>query len=80
MEGFSKIDSDSLQENLIKLILTDQMVITAGTPEKFDSMPTTWTLFGHVWQNPTALIFLCPQGYMLPYIDSHSIITLSFFL
>jgi flavin reductase (DIM6/NTAB) family NADH-FMN oxidoreductase RutF len=79
MAGFSAISADSLQESLVKLILTDQMLITSGTLSKFDSMPTTWALFGHVWQKPTASIVLCPKGYMLPYVNTHSVVTLSFY-
>jgi flavin reductase (DIM6/NTAB) family NADH-FMN oxidoreductase RutF len=79
MDGFSSVAPDKLPENLASLILTDQMLITSGTLEKFDAMPTTWALFGHIFQKPTASIVLCPKGYMLPYVNANPVVTLSFY-
>jgi hypothetical protein len=72
MEDFTKVTAESIQENLIHLLLADQMLITAGTLENFDAQPTAWALIGHIWQKPVATVVLCPKGYILPYVNSNT--------
>ncbi|MBP7867894.1 MAG: flavin reductase [Acidobacteria bacterium] len=54
------------------------MLITAGTPEKFNSMTASWGGYG-VWKNPVAFILVHPDRYTFQFLEKEEHFTLSFF-
>jgi hypothetical protein len=44
--NFTQTDPSKIEENLIHLIASDWMLVTAGTPEKFNTMTANWGRYG----------------------------------
>jgi flavin reductase (DIM6/NTAB) family NADH-FMN oxidoreductase RutF len=80
MEGkFIKTDPLSLQENAIKIIGIDSMLITAGTKSSFNTMTAAWAGLGYLWKKPVSFIFIRPQRYTYQFVEKNEYYTLSFF-
>jgi len=80
MEGFKKVTSKELNENAIKLIGKDWMLITAGTfKNKFNMMTASWGGLGWLWEKPVSFIFIRPQRYTYEFTEREDGYTVSFF-
>lgn len=76
---FQKIDPKSLTKNPFSLIGDQWMLITAGTPEKCNTMTASWGGVGIMWGNPVATCYIRPQRYTKTFVDGSEYFTLSFF-
>ena len=76
---FQKIEAENLSDNFIKAIGNDWMLITAGTPENFNTMTASWGTVGVLWNKPTAICFIRPTRYTFEFANNSEIYTLSFF-
>jgi flavin reductase (DIM6/NTAB) family NADH-FMN oxidoreductase RutF len=76
---FFKIDPTQLKDNFFKAIGDDWLLITAGTPEKFNTMTASWGALGVFWNKPAAICFIRPTRYTFDFANSNDIFTLSFF-
>ncbi|MDR0982149.1 MAG: flavin reductase [Culturomica sp.] len=74
-----KIDVFDFQEKIVKLIAKDWMLITAGTPDKFNTMTASWGCLGNLWNKPVAIVFVRPQRYTFEFTEANDRMTLSFF-
>ena len=54
------------------------MLVTAGTPEKFNMMTASWGGTGILWGKPVAFIFIRPERYTYEFIEKGDTLTLSF--
>ena len=79
MNGFREIDVKGLQDNVIKLIGSDWMLITAGDQEKQNTMTASWGGLGYVWNYPVAYVVIRPQRYTYEFTEREERMTLSFF-
>ena len=52
-ENYTKISPQDIPENVVKLIGTEWMIISAGNEEKFNGMTACWGGLG-VWNGPVA--------------------------
>lgn len=68
----------NLQVNPAQLIGHQWMLITAGTPEHFNTMTASWGGLGFLWNRPVAFVFVRPNRYTRPFIDEQASFTLSF--
>ena len=65
-------------ENAFELIGKEWMLITAGTPEKFNTMTASWGGIGYLWNRPVAFIFVRPERYTYEFIENQEQVTLAF--
>ncbi|MBN2347651.1 MAG: flavin reductase [Bacteroidales bacterium] len=78
-ENFQKQDSLKISDNIFQLIGNDWMLITAGTPESFNTMTASWGTMGVLWNKKVAIIFIRPQRYTHKFVERNDNFTLSFF-
>jgi len=78
-QEFSLIKPEEIDENTFKLIGQDWMLITAGTPEKFNTMTASWGGFGVLWNKNVCFCVIRPQRYTYEFMEKSDKFTLSFF-
>lgn len=76
---FKKVDPKTLDFNVFSAIGDQWMLITAGTPEKCNTMTASWGGLGVLWGAPMAIAYIRPQRYTKEFVDSNDCFTLSFF-
>jgi len=79
MSEFKKISAEEIDENLIKLIGKEWMLITAGDETKWNTMTASWGGMGFMWNMPTALTVVRPQRYTFEFTEKFPKYTLCFF-
>lgn len=77
--NFTLTDPGKLNDNLIRLIASDWMLVTAGTREKFNTMTANWGGMGYLWNKNVVFIFVRPERYTYEFIESSDGFTLTFF-
>jgi flavin reductase (DIM6/NTAB) family NADH-FMN oxidoreductase RutF len=70
---------EDLNENAIRLIGTDWMLITAGAPESFNTMTASWGALGVLWHKPVCFCFIRPPRHTFQFMERGGRFTLSFF-
>lgn len=55
------------------------MLITAGTPDNFNTMTASWGGLGFLWDVPVSYIFIRPQRFTYQFVENNDYYTLSFF-
>lgn len=73
-----QIDFTELKQNPAELIGKQWMLITAGTPENFNTMTASWGGLGYLWNRPVAFVFVRPNRHTATFIDAQPSFTLSF--
>lgn len=76
---FKETTPELLTDNPFELIGKDWMLITAGTPESFNTMTASWGGLGVLWERKTAFCFIRPTRYTYEFVESSPYFTLSFF-
>ena len=76
---FQKVDPKSLTLNPFAAIGDQWMLITAGTPERLNTMTASWGGLGVLWGVPMATCYIRPQRYTKEFVDAGGYFTLSFF-
>lgn len=76
---FKSINPASVQENFIKLIGSDGMLITAGNMKSFNTMTAGWGSVGHLWHKPVAVVYVRPTRYTYGFMEKNDAFTLCFF-
>ena len=66
------------RENVFELIGKEWMLVTAGTPEHFNTMTASWGGIGWLWNRPVAFVFVRPERYTHQFIETNERLTLSF--
>jgi len=77
--GFRETRPELLTDNPFKLIGADWMLITAGTPESFNTMTASWGGLGVLWERRVATCFIRPTRYTYEFAERSPAFTLSFF-
>lgn len=75
----TEIKPEEINDNFIKLIGSDWMLITAGEKDKFNMMTASWGGMGVLWSRPVATIYVRPERYTHEFIEHTKRFTLSFF-
>ncbi len=76
---YREIKPDQLTDNPFRLIGADWMLITAGQPEKFNTMTASWGGLGVLWERKVCFIFIRPTRYTYEFVERSEFFTLSFF-
>jgi flavin reductase (DIM6/NTAB) family NADH-FMN oxidoreductase RutF len=79
MRVFDEIKPTEIPGNPIHLIGKEWMLITAGTPEHFNTMTASWGSLGEMWFKPVCFCFVRPQRYTYEFMEKSEAFTLSFF-
>lgn len=77
--GFTRLNPESIEENLIHLIEDDWMLVTAGTPVKFNTMTANWGGTGYLWNKQVVFVFIRPERFTYGFTEDNSGFTLTFF-
>jgi len=78
-EGFRKISYSEFNEEAIKLIGDEWMLVTAGTTGNYNMMTANWGGLGWLWNKPVAFIFVRPQRHTFQFTERENYFTLTFF-
>ncbi len=54
-------------------------LVTAGTPEHFNTMTIGWGGVGCLWRKPVATVYIRPSRYTYEFMEAHNYFTVSFF-
>lgn len=76
---FKQVDPKTLNFNVFSAIGDQWMLITAGTPERCNTMTASWGGLGILWGAPMATAYIRPQRYTREFVDGNEYFTLSFF-
>jgi flavin reductase (DIM6/NTAB) family NADH-FMN oxidoreductase RutF len=76
---FRRIKPESIEDNPFRLIGSDWMLITAGTPESYNTMTASWGGLGKLWHDSVALCFVRPTRFTYRFMEQARTFTLSFF-
>ncbi|HSR88675.1 MAG TPA: flavin reductase family protein [Pontiella sp.] len=79
MKAFTEIKPAEIKDNPIHLIGQEWMLITAGTPQHFNTMTASWGSMGELWFKPVCFCFVRPQRYTYEFMEQYDVFTLSFF-
>ena len=79
MKTFREIRPVEIPGNPIHLIGQEWMLITAGTPDHFNTMTASWGSLGELWFKPVCFCFVRPNRYTYEFMDRQGVFTLSFF-
>ena len=78
--GMAKIiRPEDLNENVFELIGTDWMLVTAGTPERWNTMTASWGTMGVLWGKNVCFCFVRKSRHTYEFMNEHDEFTLSFF-
>jgi flavin reductase (DIM6/NTAB) family NADH-FMN oxidoreductase RutF len=78
-ESFTRIDPRSVTDNPFELIGAEWMLITAGTPDRFNTMTASWGGVGVIWNRNICWCVIRPQRYTYEFMEKAESFTLSFF-
>lgn len=76
---FKEIKPVELNENAVKLIGYDWMLITAGKEYDHNTMTASWGGIGMLWNKPVVYIFIRPQRCTYDFVERENFFTCSFF-
>ena len=78
-EQWQAITPGDLKDNPFSLIGSDWMLITAGTPEKCNTMTASWGGLGVLWGKNVSFCFVRPSRHTYLFMEKSDVYTLSFF-
>ncbi len=76
---YTETDADKIPDNVIELIGQQWMLVTAGTPDSYNTMTASWGGIGFIWQRPAAFTFIRDVRYTYEFLQREESFTLSFF-
>ena len=76
---FTQIQPEELTDNVFRLVGKDFFAITAGTPERFNSMTGSGGGLGTIFRNPAAWCCIQQTRYTLELMQEQQAYTLTFF-
>lgn len=79
MKNFRETDPARIDDNFIRAIGQEWMLITAGDAERCNTMTASWGFVGEMWGRPAAMVVLRPSRYTKEFVDRKERLTLSFF-
>lgn len=79
MDKFTAISPEEITDNTFKLIGSDWMLITAGSPDSYNTMTASWGGFGVLWGKNVAFCVVRPVRYTYEFMEKAENFTLSFF-
>jgi len=77
--SFQEIDLKMLELNPFVMLDDKWALLTAGNPEKFNTMTISWGSMGIMWSKPVFTVVIRPQRYTKEFVDNHDFFTVSFY-
>lgn len=77
--AFKEIEANLINENFIKNIGDEWMLITAGNKDSYNMMTASWGFAGVMWGFPTAIAAIRPERYTTEFVEREDYYTLSFY-
>lgn len=74
-----EITPSELKKTPFEMIGKDWMLVTAGTPEKVNTMTASWGGLGVMWGKDVAFAVIRPQRYTKEFIDKEETLSLTFY-
>jgi len=65
--------------NLIHRIDKEWMLVTAGTPDRLNTMTASWGSYGVLWHRPMVYIFIRPERYTYQFVEAEDTFSVAFF-
>ena len=78
MDGFKEVDAAQIDDNFIKAIGSEWMLITAGDHVSCNTMTASWGGVGFMWNRPVAVAVIRPQRHTFEFTEREPMLTLSF--
>mgnify|MGYP003899451043 CR=1 FL=1 len=78
-KGFKSIKPVEIRDNVFDLIGNDWMLITAGTPDNYNTMTASWGGMGVLWGKNVCFVFIRPSRYTYEFMEKNEAFSLSFF-
>lgn len=79
MQHFKEVDVTTVNENFIRAIGSEWMLITAGDRQRCNTMTASWGMAGEMWGHHAAMVVIRPQRYTYEFVEREERMTLSFF-
>ena len=76
---FTSVGPEDIAENTFKLIGGDWMLITAGSPDAYNTMTASWGGLGVIWAKRVCWCVIRPVRYTYEFVERADCFTLSFF-
>ena len=77
MALFQQIKATELNENLIRMISEDWMLLAAGNEQKHNEMTVSWGGMGFLWNEPVATVYVRPQRYTFEFMETNEMFSLN---
>ena len=79
MNPFESFDVKTLRESPFSLIGRRWALLSAGTPDAWNTMTVSWGQLGVLWNKNVATVYVRPQRYTLGFVEKNDLFSLSFF-
>lgn len=79
LSGYTELDPYKINENVFDLLDNKWMLITAGSPEHFNTMTASWGGLGVLWNKLIVTIYIRPQRYTFKFVEENPAFNISFF-
>ena len=76
---FKTVSPKEINDNLIKMIADEYMLISAGDENAYNMMTASWGFAGEMWGNDCAVAMIRPQRYTWEFVEKSDYFTLSFY-
>ena len=76
---FREIDIRDIKKSPVEMISDEWALLSAGTPDDFNTMTVSWGALGELWGRDCAFAFVRPQRYTYEFMEKNEYYTLSFF-
>lgn len=77
--SFKEINIKDVNENFIKAISDEWMLISAGNESGYNMMTASWGFVGEMWGSDCVIAAIRPQRYTMEFVDNNDYFTLSFY-
>ncbi|NCB05657.1 MAG: flavin reductase family protein [Clostridia bacterium] len=77
--GFRKLEAKELDGNAFRMFDDGWALITAGTPESFNTMTIAWGCVGWLWYKPVCITYVRESRYTTRFTDARDCFTVAFF-
>lgn len=81
MRSLEKVDLTRAGDigRVIDAVGKEWMLITAGTPERLNTMTASWGSLGVLWHRPVVNIFVRPERHTYGFVEVHDRFSVAFF-
>lgn len=76
--AFTKVDVSTLSCNPFTLLAKQWMLVSAGTPDNWNTMTASWGGVGVIWGAPTATVYIRHSRYTKEFVDAQEYFTITF--